>query len=182
MDTKAASTAPPGAIPASQRLIPEKERPGQEPAQRIPLFLESSGAGAAPRTGGNCSLMAPQSHPVGCVPPGVTRGSPGAATHQLDALREGVVLPVLLREALQDLSLPIPAPCGDKMGLEGSRYPPPSNLSAAVPQALVPGEAFFSSLDSLLTTWSFLPAHQTKKPKHLSSASFKGFKTSPSST
>lgn len=60
---------------------------------------------------------------------------------------------------------------------------PPSNLSAAVPQALVlSSEAFFSSLDSLLTTWSFLPAHQRKKPKHLSSASFKGFKTSPSST
>lgn len=69
MDTKAASTAPPGAIPASQRLIPEKERPGQEPARRIPPFLESSGAGAAPRTGGNRSLRAPQSHPVGRVPP-----------------------------------------------------------------------------------------------------------------
>lgn len=67
----------------------------------------------------------PPSHTLWDVsPPSVTRGSPGAATHQLDALREGVVLPVLLREALQDLSLPIPAPCGDKMGLEGSRYPP----------------------------------------------------------
>lgn len=66
-------------------------------------------------------------HPQGMCPgvtPSVPHGSPG--THQLDALREGVVLPVLLREALQDLSLSIPAPCRDKARSEGSRDPPPA--------------------------------------------------------
>lgn len=38
-------------------------------------------------------------------------------------------------------------------------------------QALVTGEAFSTSLDSLLISWSFLPAHQRRKPKHLSSMS-----------
>ena len=34
----------------------------------------------------------------------------GRPTHQLDTLREWVVLPVLLREALQDLALAFPTP------------------------------------------------------------------------
>lgn len=36
--------------------------------------------------------------------------TPGRPTHQLDALGEWVVLPVLLREALQDLALAFPTP------------------------------------------------------------------------
>lgn len=47
------------------------------------------------------------------------QGVPEGQTHQLDALRKGVVLPVLLREALQDLSLAVPAPCGNKKGIRG---------------------------------------------------------------
>lgn len=44
----------------------------------------------------------------------------GRHTHQLDALGKGVVLPVLLRETLEYLSLSIPTPCRDKRGIRGS--------------------------------------------------------------
>lgn len=69
-----------------------------------------------------------------------------------------------------------------KSDTEKWKKPLPSNLSATVSQALVPGEAFFTSLDNLLISWSFLLAHQKRKQKHLPSVSFEDFKTSPPST
>lgn len=46
-------------------------------------------------------------------------GPEGQHTHQLDALRKGVVLPVLLGEALQNLSLSIPAACRKERRIRG---------------------------------------------------------------
>lgn len=42
--------------------------------------------------------------------PGCWPGPPVLPTHQLNALGEWVVLPVLLREALQDVALAFPTP------------------------------------------------------------------------
>lgn len=73
--------------------------------------------------GGNPHLM--RVRPCGaqqdvCTPCPRSRGPEGQHTHQLDALGKGVVLPVLLREPLQDLALAIPAACGDKSGSAGA--------------------------------------------------------------
>lgn len=61
-----------------------------------------------PLGGGDDSTWAPSTLPTQSMPPVFYPA--GFPTHQLDALREGVVLPVLLREALQDLALAFPSP------------------------------------------------------------------------
>lgn len=61
------------------------------------------GTGEAPRSPGKkCRARAPTPPP--------TLPVSAAPTHQLDALGERVVLPVLLWEALQDLALAFPTP------------------------------------------------------------------------
>lgn len=64
-------------------------------------------------------------------------GPEGRHTHQLDALRKGVVLPVLLGEALQYLSLSIPAACRNKRRIRGQ--------AAVRPMLRPPGDAGQSS-------------------------------------
>lgn len=78
-----------------------------------------------------CGCTVPWCH-LPRTPAALPRGpSPkGQHTHQLDALGKGVVLPVLLRETLEYLSLSIPTPCRDKSGgLAGRRQVPSRGFS-----------------------------------------------------
>lgn len=127
---------PPGEESASGRAR-SRERLCRGPAGRqndgSRGFLEVElcwGAGVNPSRGvPRSDLAAPSAMPArgAAVSPSRTpltrpRGPrpEGQHTHQLDALGKGVVLPVLLRETLEYLSLSIPTPCRDKRGIRGS--------------------------------------------------------------